>query len=193
MLCQIQCFKNLIRLPDFAKNILIWYIKSFGEILPQRIFHNHKYFNTVATQNSINIEQTTSVRIPQYRLKKGEKYMNSNQRKHFHKLLEAWRQELCDETSKTVHTLQDETINHPDPTDRASQETDMSIELRNRDRGRRLLRKIDDSLSRLETGDYGYCEGCGVEIGIRRLEARPTATLCVDCKTLAEHQERKNV
>ena len=106
-------------------------------------------------------------------------------------ILRTWRQELVSETSRTVHTLQDETISHPDPTDRASQETDMSIELRNRDRGRRLIRKIDESIHRLEKDEYGFCESCGIEIGLRRLEARPTATLCVDCKTLDELKERR--
>lgn len=144
-------------------------------------------------ENSSNFDHEVSVQIPEYHLVEGEKYMNANQRKHFTSLLETWRHELCNETNQTVHTLQDETINHPDSVDRASQETDMSIELRNRDRGRRLLRKIDESLQKIESGDYGYCETCGVEIGIRRLEARPTATLCVDCKTLAELQERKSV
>ena len=131
--------------------------------------------------------------IEPYELSEGEDYMSHEQRQHFLRILKTWRQELMDETSRTVHTLQDETVSHPDPTDRASQETDMSIELRNRDRGRRLIRKIDESLSQLESGIYGFCEKCGVEIGIRRLEARPTATLCVDCKTLDELKERRLV
>ncbi len=117
--------------------------------------------------------------------------MNEKQRQHFLAILQAWRQELVSETSRTVNSLQDETISHPDPTDRASQETDMSIELRNRDRGRRLIRKIDDSIVRLEKDEYGFCESCGIEIGLRRLEARPTATLCVDCKTLDELKEKR--
>ena len=126
-----------------------------------------------------------------YQPKKNEAYMSEKQRDHFRDILVSWRQNLRDETSRTVHNLQDETINHPDPTDRASQETDMSIELRNRDRERRLVRKIDESINRLESGSYGYCESCGVEIGLGRLEARPTATLCMDCKTLDEMKERR--
>ena len=126
-----------------------------------------------------------------YDLKDNEEYMNENQRKHFMEILIGWRQGLLQESIRTVGTLQDETINHPDPTDRASQEADMSIELRNRDRERRLIRKIEDSIGRLEVGNYGFCDSCGVEIGLRRLEARPTATLCLDCKTFDERQERR--
>ena len=129
--------------------------------------------------------------VPPYQPKRNEQYMNEKQRQHFLAILQAWRQELVSETSRTVNSLQDETISHPDPTDRASQETDMSIELRNRDRGRRLIRKIDDSIVRLEKDEYGFCESCGIEIGLRRLEARPTATLCVDCKTLDELKEKR--
>jgi len=87
--------------------------------------------------------------------------------------------------------MQDETENHPDPNDRASQETDISLELRSRDRERKLIKKIDESLDLIETSDYGYCDSCGVEIGIQRLEARPTATMCIDCKTLDEIREKQ--
>jgi len=126
-----------------------------------------------------------------YKARKGEKYMNKKQLEHFHAILDAWRGELMDEVSRTVHAMQDETINHPDPNDRASQETDMSLELRSRDRERKLLKKIVEAQERIETGDYGFCDNCGVEIGIQRLEARPTATLCIDCKTLDEIRERQ--
>jgi len=129
--------------------------------------------------------------ITPYKAKKGEEYMNPKQHEHFRDILKAWRQELLDEVTRTVHSMQDETENHPDPNDRASQETDISLELRNRDRERKLIRKIDDSLDAIETGDYGYCESCGVEIGIQRLEARPTATMCIDCKTLDEIREKQ--
>lgn len=132
-----------------------------------------------------------SLNIESYRAKSNEQYMNDKQRKHFLELLTTWKQELLGESSRTVVNLQDETINHPDQIDRASQETDMSIELRNRDRERRLIRKIEESIVRLETGGYGYCETCGVEIGLGRLEARPTATLCLDCKMLDEIKERR--
>ena len=92
---------------------------------------------------------------------------------------------------RTVHTMQDEATVFADPNDRASQETDIAIELRNRDRERKLIKKIEETIDRIESGDYGYCNGCGVEIGIKRLEARPTATLCIDCKTLEEVRERQ--
>ncbi len=131
--------------------------------------------------------------IEPYQPKRGEEYMNETQRGHFKAILNAWRQQLVDEISRTLHTMQDETVNHPDPNDRATQETDMSLELRSRDRERKLIRKIDETLSWIDSGDYGYCENCGVEIGIERLEARPTASLCIDCKTLDEIRERQMI
>ena len=131
--------------------------------------------------------------VEPYVEKAKEKYMNPNQIEHFKKILLGWKQNLLDEVSKTVHLMQDENINHPDPNDRASQETDMSIELRNRDRERKLLKKIDSTILRVDADDYGWCDRCGIEIGIRRLEARPTAELCVDCKTLNEIKERQMI
>lgn len=131
--------------------------------------------------------------IEPYKLKAREKYMNSNQVDHFRDILIAWKNNLLDEVSRTIHLMQDENINHPDPNDRASQETDMSLELRNRDRERKLLKKIDQTIARVDGDDYGWCDLCGVEIGIRRLEARPTAELCVDCKTLNEIKERQMI
>ncbi len=129
--------------------------------------------------------------IRPYKLKKNEKYMEPAQLAHFEAILKAWKSELTDETSRTVHHIQDDTANHPDPTDRASQETDMAIELRGRDRDRRLIKKIEDSILHLQTGDFGYCDNCGEEIGLKRLEARPTANLCIDCKTLDEIREKQ--
>jgi DnaK suppressor protein len=129
--------------------------------------------------------------VKPYVEKKGEEYMNKKQRDHFRSILLAWKQELVEEVSRTVHNMQDETANHPDPNDRASQETDMSLELRNRERERKLIKKIDEALGRIDAEDYGYCESCGVEIGVQRLEARPTATLCIDCKTLDEIREKQ--
>ena len=96
-----------------------------------------------------------------------------------------------EEVDRTVHHMQDESSSLPDPNDRATQEEEFSIELRTRDRERKLIRKIDSTLKTIDSGDYGYCEECGVDIGIRRLEARPTATLCIDCKTLAEIKEKQ--
>jgi DnaK suppressor protein len=129
--------------------------------------------------------------IKPYSEKKGEKYMSKKQLEHFRAVLLAWKQELAEEVSRTMHNMQDETANHPDPNDRASQETDMSLELRNRERERKLIKKIDEAIGRIDSEDYGYCESCGVEIGVQRLEARPTATLCIDCKTLDEIREKQ--
>ncbi len=125
-----------------------------------------------------------------YKEKKGEEYMNENQVKHFREILENWRIQLMEEVDRTVHHMQDDAANFPDPNDRATQEEEFTLELRTRDRERKLIKKIEESLEDLDKGDYGYCESCGVEIGVRRLEARPTATLCIDCKTLAEIREK---
>ena len=126
-----------------------------------------------------------------YAAKKGEEYMSSRQLAHFRTILEALKTELMKDIERTVHTMQDEATVFADPNDRASQETDIAIELRNRDRERKLIKKIEETIARIDSGDYGYCNGCGVEIGIKRLEARPTATLCIDCKTLEEVRERQ--
>ena len=123
--------------------------------------------------------------------KKGEEYMSSRQLAHFRTILETLKSELMHDIERTVHTMQDEATVFADPNDRASQETDMAIELRNRDRERKLIKKIEETIERIDSGDYGYCNSCGVEIGIKRLEARPTATLCIDCKTLEEVRERQ--
>lgn len=125
-----------------------------------------------------------------YKQKKGEEYMNHAQREHFKAILNTWKYELAEEASRTVHHLQEEANNFADPNDRASQEEEFSLELRSRDRERKLTKKINETLNRIEIDDYGFCDSCGVEIGIKRLEARPTAILCIDCKTLAEIKER---
>lgn len=129
--------------------------------------------------------------IKPYAAKKGEKYMNKKQQEHFRAVLNAWKTELEEEITRTVQQMRDVPENPPDPNDRASQETDMSLELRSRDRERKLIKKIDEAIERISTGDYGYCEVCGVEIGVERLEARPTAELCIDCKTLDEIREKQ--
>ena len=128
--------------------------------------------------------------IPPYKEKKGEEYMNDKQTEHFKMILNTWKKDLMEEVDRTVHHMKDEAANFPDPNDRATQESEFTMELRARDRERKLIKKIDESLEDLENGDYGYCEQCGIEIGIRRLEARPTATLCIDCKTLDEIKEK---
>lgn len=126
-----------------------------------------------------------------YKETKGEGYMNEKQQEHFRNLLLAWKAELMAEVDRTVSHMKDEAANFPDPADRASQEEEFSLELRTRDRERKLIKKIDATLELIDQDDYGFCEACGVNIGIRRLEARPTATLCVDCKTLAEIKEKQ--
>jgi DnaK suppressor protein len=136
-----------------------------------------------------NITQEFKQFVP-YKIKKSEEYMNEAQVEHFHNILGSWKKELMEEVDRTVHHMQDEAANFPDPNDRASQESDFTMELRTRDRERKLIKKIDGSISNLDSGDYGYCEECGIEIGIRRLEARPTADLCIDCKSLSEIREK---
>lgn len=126
-----------------------------------------------------------------YKEKSGEHYMNKNQMAHFRNLLESWKRDLMEEVDRTVHHMQDDAANFPDPNDRATQESEFALELRTRDRERKLIKKIDESIESLDNEEYGYCEVCGVEIGIRRLEARPTATLCIDCKTLDEIREKQ--
>ncbi len=122
---------------------------------------------------------------------KTEDYMNEAQHQHFRDILNAWKAELMEEVDRTVSHMKDEAANFPDPADRASQEEEFSLELRTRDRERKLIRKIDSTLDLIDQDEYGFCEACGVEIGIRRLEARPTATQCIDCKTLDEIKERQ--
>ena len=126
-----------------------------------------------------------------YKLKKGEEYMNDKQKDHFRAILRQWKVELMEEVDRTVSHMKDEAANFPDPADRATQEEEFSLELRARDRERKLIKKIDTTFDLIDNNDYGYCEACGVEIGIKRLEARPTATLCIDCKTLDEIKERQ--
>lgn len=123
--------------------------------------------------------------------KADEEYMNDAQKNHFREILNNWKAELSGDIDRTVHTMQDEVTTFADPNDRASQESDMALELRNRDRERKLIKKIEQTLRKLDTDDYGYCDDCGEEIGLKRLEARPTATLCVDCKNLQEMREKQ--
>ncbi len=127
-----------------------------------------------------------------YQEKKNEEYMSEGQLEHFRKILNAWKEELMSEVDRTLTSMQDESSALPDVNDRATQEEEFAIELRTRDRERKLIRKIEQSLQTIQDEDYGYCETCGIEIGLRRLEARPTATLCIDCKTLAEIKEKQN-
>ncbi len=117
--------------------------------------------------------------------------MNPRQLAYFREILENQKRGLGQDIERTVHTMQDEATIFADPNDRATQESDMALELRNRDRERKLIKKINETITHIESGEYGYCEKCGVEIGLKRLEARPTATLCIDCKTLDELREKQ--
>jgi len=131
------------------------------------------------------------MRFEPYKAKKGEEYMNAKQLEHFRKMLDGWKAALSQDIDTTLHSMQDEQTVFADPNDRATQESDMALELRNRDRERKLIKKINETIAKIDSGDYGYCESCGIEIGLERLQARPTATLCIDCKTLEEIRERQ--
>lgn len=126
-----------------------------------------------------------------YQLKKGEEYMSPEQLLHFRQILEKQRDQLSEEMNRAVHVMQEDATIFADPNDRASQESDMTLELRNRDRERKLIKKINETIAKIDADEYGYCEKCGVDIGLQRLEARPTASLCIDCKTLEEIREKQ--
>jgi len=117
--------------------------------------------------------------------------MSEAQLDHFRSILNGWKKDLMAEVDRTVDHMKDEAANFPDPADRATQEEEFSLELRTRDRERKLIKKIDDTMGLINNGEYGYCETCGVEIGLRRMEARPTATQCIDCKSLDEIKEKQ--
>jgi len=138
-----------------------------------------------------NTDLTYSEGFQPYQAEPEEPYMNERQEAHFRDILMHWRLQLMQEVDRTVDNMHEETHHHPDPNDRATQESDIGLELRTRDRERKLLAKIEKTLSLIDDHEYGYCKRCGVEIGISRLEARPTADLCIDCKTLQEEQEKQ--
>ena len=129
--------------------------------------------------------------IDPYLARHGENYMSPPQLKHFQAILNSWKRELMNEVDRTVHHMQDEAANFPDPNDRATQESEFGLELRTRDRERKLLRKINSALARIGDGSYGFCEETGEEIGLKRLEARPVATLCVEAQERREMAERQ--
>jgi DnaK suppressor protein len=126
-----------------------------------------------------------------YRPKRGEPYMSDGQLEHFRQLLDAWKTELMEEVDRTMLHMKDDAANFPDPNDRATQESEFGLELRTRDRERKLLKKIDAALQRVDDQSYGYCEVTGEEIGLRRLEARPVATLCVEAQERRERAEKQ--
>lgn len=129
--------------------------------------------------------------VEPYKEKKNEKYMNRIQLLHFKSILESWKKYLLNEVNKINFCIQDSSFNYPDPIDRAVQEEEFNIKLKNKDRERKLVEKIEKTLKKISIGDFGYCDSCGIEIGIKRLEARPTASLCIDCKILAEIREKQ--
>ena len=126
-----------------------------------------------------------------YQPRRGEDYMSTGQLDHFRQILLAWKRELMEEVDRTMLHMKDEAANFPDPNDRATQESEFGLELRTRDRERKLLKKIDSAIARIDDGSYGYCEETGEEIGLRRLEARPVATLCVEAQERRELAERQ--
>ena len=137
-----------------------------------------------------NTEKTIEFNFIPYEIVQGEEYMSDKQFEHFRQILMQWKNKLIAEVKRTVHYMQDDMLKFPDPNDRASQEANFTIELRTRDRERKLIKKIDDAIETINCGEYGFCLTCGIEIGIRRLEARPTATKCIDCKTRDEIREK---
>jgi len=151
---------------------------------------NQQEYN-MAVGNTTSLGLLALAGVKPYELKKNEEYMNDAQKEHFTKILKAWHSQIMDEAIRTKNQMQEDVTNFADPADRATQEEEFSLELRNRDRERKLLKKIEQTLHKISDDDYGYCETCGVEIGLKRLEARPTADLCIDCKTLAEIREKQ--
>ena len=143
------------------------------------------------TQKKSSLSTLALAGVSPYQAGADEEYMNDTQLAHFSKILDAWRNQLREEVDRTKSHMQDEAANFPDPVDRAAQEEEFSLELRTRDRERKLIKKIEKTMQKIEEGDFGYCDTCGIEIGIRRLEARPTADQCIDCKTLAEIKEKQ--
>ncbi|HSW68726.1 MAG TPA: RNA polymerase-binding protein DksA [Gammaproteobacteria bacterium] len=145
----------------------------------------------MATTKDILEPSLEMLGITPYKPKKTEEFMSAKMRDHFTQILTLLRKQIMEEADRTVHHMKDDLVNYADPNDRASQEEEFRLELRARDRERKLLKKIEESLQLLADKEYGYCEVCGVEIGLRRLEARPTATLCIDCKMLDEIREKQ--
>lgn len=150
--------------------------------VPQPTTKEDKKLDTI--MDDFEIEPVTST--------PDDNYMNDTQLEYFRKILIRWKQQLMSEVDSTMGHMQEDGLSFPDPIDRAAQEEGFNLELRTRDRERKLIKKIESALDMIETRDYGYCEDCGADIGVRRLEARPTATKCIDCKTYAEIREKQS-
>ena len=147
---------------------------------------------TTAKRTSITRKSALPVDgIEPYVEKENEEYMNQDQLDHFRQILLAWKMSLMEEVDRTMNHMQEEASNFSDPADRATQEEEFTLELRARDRERKLVRKIDKTIARVDADDYGFCDACGIEIGLQRLEVRPTAEMCIDCKTTQEIKEKQ--
>jgi DnaK suppressor protein len=145
---------------------------------------------TVEANVMNNVLDVRELDFQPYSLKESEEYMNAAQLEHFRKILLGWKQALMEQVDQTVSHMQNEPGNLADPNDCATREEEFNLELRTRDRERQLIKKIESTLQQIKQNEYGFCTQCGEEIGVRRLEARPTASLCIDCKTLAEIREK---
>jgi len=180
---------------DAAKKVVAKPItpkKVAKKVVAKKSITPKKVAKKVVAKKSITPKKAGALKqFNSYTPKANEKYMNKSQFKHFIKILNEWKLELSNDIDRTVSNMQVELTAYADPNDRASQESDMALELRNRDRERKLIKKIDGTLLNISNDEYGYCNGCGEEIGLNRLLARPTATLCIDCKTLDEIREKK--
>ena len=159
------------------------------KITPKTI--NPKTTRKKTALNQLKTVANNKSKIAPYKAKKNEKYMSASMKKHFIAVLLLWREHLKDEMQKTFDHLKTKGETYADPIDRASQEEEFAFELRTRDRERKLINKIAISIEQIKNDEYGWCESCGEEIGIKRLEARPTATHCIDCKTLDEIKEKQ--
>jgi DnaK suppressor protein len=158
-------------------------------VMPQRAAQNDEDGDAEASVSASLLAGPRNVKP--YIARRGEQYMNKEQLEHFARILQTWKRDLMVEVDRTVLHMKDEAANFPDPNDRATQEEEFSLELRTRDRERKLIRKIDEALKRIEDGSYGYCLETGEEIGIKRLEARPVATLSVEAQERRERREKQ--
>jgi len=156
-----------------------------------------KHKKSIIKKSMVNLIQNTEtiisgpMGIKPYVLSKNEFYMNDKQVEHFKVILTMWKEQLIGEMNRTMQHIKNDAANFPDPIDRASQEEEFNLELKTRERERKLIKKIDEALEKIQGGDYGFCVDCGAEIGIKRLEARPTASQCIECKTIAEIREKQ--
>lgn len=166
-------------------------LKSIKKVQPKLKREKPKKMTTAITSTTSKTPSLGPVGVKPYKVGKDEEYMNSAQLEHFRNILILWKDQLLQDFDRTKQHMQNDAANFPDPSDRATQEEEFSFELRTRDRERKLVKKIEEALDRINNNDYGYCVECGAEIGIRRLEARPTADQCIDCKTFEEIREKQ--